>query len=747
MSNQKIDVSKGLQHLQHLEDFLLVAGKEGSEQALDTIQKFTNKVKNQSSDIIVSEKIDGAPSLYFGKDPDGKFFVSTKSIFAKQQKIAYSLADIQRLWSGELVNILSSAFKSLKGAFKTRGVCGQGDVLFSNKSQKSSTEYEGQQYITFQPNVIMYAIPVDSKSELFKNIRMSNFGIVVHGAYETAYGIYNRIELDRLPDTEAKKIAEDLNRDIKVFAIDPFVEDISVMKGSENEINELGELVKSISAAQDEIDPDFDQAWKDSSDPMIQKAHELLPIFVNQQVRAAGDDESIISAKDEKTFVKLFRKKLNQFISTRSEQEQGKLATSAGKERKAQAYESFRQWVSEYEQTFEPMLKVYFRLLSAKNIMVKLFNNVEKKLGKTFVVDRKGDFSIQAVKPEGYVLLNGPNMVKIVDRAEFSKNNLLYSPFNEEDESRGTTGDPESIGDKKRIYPKKPKSIADAVVEDVLDSIKSARTLCDGFSDEKLVEAADQFKKYSALFVGRFQPPTIAHVENIVRLSKLFRSVYVLMSESQNKTKKYLEKNPLRSEDRKELFESDPKLRELKNVKFAGGPSSLAFGINDEKQESEIRKLFNISDEETIVVAIGKEDDRYFEIRDRGQFFIPDHNEKPSTEKPFGLFGITLQKIPGKSEKIGASQVQKAIAQDDLDTAKEYMAGSDQQKDEAIRKIKDFMGTQDEARDEVLQSEEFLKIEDLDIRKELIDSIGHDYNVSQEEAMDLIFDILDNRKK
>jgi len=741
-----IDVSKGISHLEHLEDFLLIKGKEGAEQGLDTVNKFVSKIQDENEDVIVSEKIDGAPSLFFGKAPDGRFFVSTKSIFNKEQKVAYSLADIQRLWTGGIVAVLSFAFKNLKPAFKVPDTCGQGDVLFVSKAGKNLTEHEGQRYLTFQPNVIMYAVPVDNKSELYRNVKMANVGIVIHGAYETNFGVNRRVELDRLPDQKARDLAESLNKDRRVFAIDPFIDDMSVLKGSEAIMNEIKELSQSVESALDEVDPEFDDAWNEAEDPNIKKARALLPQFVNQQVRATGDEDTIINAKDEKEFLRRFKKKLNEYLNQLSTKEQAGLKTSAAKERKAQRYQDFKGWLGEMEQTFEPMLKAYFRLFSIKNLMIRMFDLVEKKLGKTFVVDRKNDYAIQAVKPEGYVLLNGPNMVKIVDRAEFSKNNLLYSPFNEADirMTRGTTGDPESIGDKKKIHPPVPKSIRDAVVEDVLDSLDSVRRLYDGFNDEKIVEAADKFKKYNVVYVGRFQPPTVAHVDNIVDLSKLFRNVYVLLSDSKNKTPKYLEKNPLDAQDRKELLESDPKVRSLKNVHLEGGPTGMAFGVNSEDKEKELRDTFNIPEGETIVIAVGKEEDRFFNMRDRGEFFVLNSGGEPDENKKHGLYGIELKKSPGEAQKISASAARAAIAKGDVDTARQIMAGSQQAQDAVIEKMQ---GSEGGSREEVFSAEEedYFKIEDFDVSKELLHDVEEDFGIGQEEAMDMLLDILQKR--
>jgi hypothetical protein len=72
-------------HLEHPEDSILT----GDLSVLDWFS-------NQSVKDKVSVKIDGAPAIVWGTDPEtGKFFVGTKSVFNKVKiKINYSHEDI-----------------------------------------------------------------------------------------------------------------------------------------------------------------------------------------------------------------------------------------------------------------------------------------------------------------------------------------------------------------------------------------------------------------------------------------------------------------------------------------------------------------------------------------------------------------------------------------------------------------------------------------------------------------------------
>jgi nicotinamide mononucleotide adenylyltransferase len=337
--------------------------------------------------------------------------------------------------------------------------------------------------------------------------------------------------------------------------------------------------------------------------------------------------------------------------------------------------------MKEANKTFEPMFLCFFRLYNIKVLIIQLLDKLEKKLGATFVVDRKDDFSVKAVKPEGYVFLAGDNMVKIVDRMEFSKNNMLYGRFAEEKE----IAKPQLIVE---------KTIEDEIEEDVFAAMESLKKMNDGFNDDQLVEAANKMKNYIALYVGRFQPPTIAHVQNIVDLARLFKEVHVLISKSENQTPKYLIKNPLKDDERKKLLETDPKIRNLNNIKISSGPTHQIYGINSMNAETgkpietEVKELLGIDKNETLVLAVGKEDERYGVTKQTGKFFDVNAGKKPDPQHKVGLYGIEL--IPdGEEGKVSATTIRDAALQGDFDTASRYIAGSDAIKDSILETLRD----------------------------------------------------------
>ena len=138
-------------HLQHPEDSILT----GDLSVLDWFL----------SDGKVSAKIDGAPAIVWGTNPQtGKFFVGTKSVFNKKLiKINETHSDIDRNHSGNVADILHHCFDCLPSF---DGII-QGDFI----------GFGGDD--TFCPNTITY---------VFDEVITQNIIIAPHTFYATSTG-------------------------------------------------------------------------------------------------------------------------------------------------------------------------------------------------------------------------------------------------------------------------------------------------------------------------------------------------------------------------------------------------------------------------------------------------------------------------------------------------------------------------------------------------------------------------------
>jgi hypothetical protein len=191
-------------HLEHLEDNVLNRGVSGARESIEFLRSLRNMLAGHTgSKMNVTTKWDGAPAIFVGTNPEnGKFFVGTKSVFAKNAKLNYTDKDIDENHPSEgLANKLKLALAFLP-KLDIKGVL-QGDMMFSKGDIKTDT-IEGEDYITFQPNTIVYAVPV--KSKLAQTMLAAQIGVVFHTSYsgktlETMKASYN-IDVGRLKSTK-----------------------------------------------------------------------------------------------------------------------------------------------------------------------------------------------------------------------------------------------------------------------------------------------------------------------------------------------------------------------------------------------------------------------------------------------------------------------------------------------------------------------------------------------------------------
>lgn len=171
-------------HIDHFEDLLIKAD-------FYAFRDIALGVLTGSDDLTYQLKIDGSPSLFFGIDPmDRRFFLSTKSLFNKNPKIVKDHYDIDMMFHDGLRNVLPAALDCLGNLYLEPGVVYQGDVIFGDKRLINGS-------ISFTPNIITYT--VDPSSPFYENINSAQFGIVVHTKYEIERRTSDRFYLKTIP--------------------------------------------------------------------------------------------------------------------------------------------------------------------------------------------------------------------------------------------------------------------------------------------------------------------------------------------------------------------------------------------------------------------------------------------------------------------------------------------------------------------------------------------------------------------
>jgi hypothetical protein len=171
-------------HIEHLEDLPVLHGWHGACAATAYLTELVKMIEGSAIDpnFNLSLKYDGSFSIVAGYDPrDGKFFVAKKSIFNKQPVYFKSTQEIQ---NSDLSDDLKTKFvwshMMLPSTFFGEGIF-QGDFLY-DATDLETMEIDGKKHICFQPNTIIYALPIPEQVDPC-NLPFGTLGIAWHTSY------------------------------------------------------------------------------------------------------------------------------------------------------------------------------------------------------------------------------------------------------------------------------------------------------------------------------------------------------------------------------------------------------------------------------------------------------------------------------------------------------------------------------------------------------------------------------------
>jgi len=387
-------------HMEHIEDSILNGGVNGARQAINYLRSLRDMLAgNAARSVKVTVKWDGAPAIFAGKDPsDDKFFVAKKGVFNKNPKVYKTNADIDADTDGDLNAKLKEALKYLP-ALGIEGVV-QGDFLYSKKDIKT-VEIDGESYITFHPNTIVYAIP--TKSELAKTILASNIGVVWHTVYRGA-------TFETMSASFGEAIASDLTKSRNVWAVDASYKDASgTATFNKRETTKITKILSDAGKSFQKIKPATMNDVSSNPEFLIR-----MKGFINVKVKAG---EKI---KDPNTFVK----QMVDWIYDYYQKDIDKLKTERGKKNKAAKRTEVMSYFSNTPKAqIVEMFKMYNLLVDAKHMIIGKLDKA-KTIG-TFLQTADG---YKVTPQEGFVAIDrfGKNAVKLVDRMQFSQAN--FSP-------------------------------------------------------------------------------------------------------------------------------------------------------------------------------------------------------------------------------------------------------------------------------------------------------------------------------
>ena len=385
-------------HLEHLEDNVLNRGVAGARESINFLQSLRDMLAGKSaSKVNVTTKWDGAPAVFAGINPaNGKFFVGTKSVFNITPKLNYTDKDIDKNHpTGGLNEKLKIALAFLP-KLGIKGVL-QGDMMFTKGDLKRET-IEGERYITFQPNTIVYAVP--ENSILAKKMQAAQLGIVFHTSYsgrtlKTMKPSFN-IDIGRLQPTKDVWFRDASFTDASGTATFTDAETRQIT----NILSQAGRTFRTINA----------QVLNRLS--INDKILTEIKTFNNKSVRAGEKIRN--TSVHTINLIRFVEQKLNKEIlkAKRAETKRKR------QQEKNEMMRFFRQSAMQLVQIFNLMNLI----VDTKLIIIRKLQEM-RQVTNTFV---RTDDGFKITNPEGFVAVDklSGGALKLVDRLEFSHQNF-----------------------------------------------------------------------------------------------------------------------------------------------------------------------------------------------------------------------------------------------------------------------------------------------------------------------------------
>jgi hypothetical protein len=385
-------------HLEHLEDEVLNRGVAGTRDAINFLRSLRDMLAGHSeSKINTTTKWDGSPAVFCGINPDnGKFFVGTKGVFNANAKLNYTDADIDTNHSGEGLNAKLKVALRYLPKLGIKGVL-QGDMMFSKGDVKTQT-IDGVEYITFQPNTLIYAVP--SESKLAKTMLAAQMGIVFHTSYtgKTFSDMKASFNIDIKNLTTTKD----------VWFRDAYFTDASgTATFTKEETVEITGILADAGRLFNQINAKTLNEIATSETIKIQ-----IKTFNNTKVRAGEQIKNTTTHTAE--LIRYVEEKLNKAIKEVKMSETIKKRITE----KNEIMRFYRSNASNLKLIFD----MQNLLVEAKNMTIKKLQQM-RQVTSTFVQTEDG---FKVTNPEGFVAVDKlkGNAVKLVDRLEFSHLNF-----------------------------------------------------------------------------------------------------------------------------------------------------------------------------------------------------------------------------------------------------------------------------------------------------------------------------------
>ena len=385
-------------HLEHIEDEVLNRGTNGARDAINFLQSLRDMLAGHAeSRVNLTTKWDGAPAVFCGINPDnGKFFVGTKGVFNANPKLNYTEEDIDNNHASEGLNAKLKVALRYLPKLGIKGVL-QGDMMFAKGDIQDKT-IDGVDYITFQPNTIVYAVPSDSK--LAQNMRNAQMGIVFHTSYtgKTFSDMKASFNIDIKNLTTTKDVW---------FRDAYFIDASGTATFTEAETKELNGILSTAGRTFQSINS-LNLNRISINDIILT----YIKTFNNTKVREG------LKIKDTRAhtaeLIRWVEAKLNKDIADAKKAETKQKRVKE----KTEIMRFFRGATNDLKNIFELMNQI----VDAKNMIVKKLQQLKQVTGSFL----RTDDGYKVTNPEGFVAVDKlkGNAVKLIDRLEFAHANF-----------------------------------------------------------------------------------------------------------------------------------------------------------------------------------------------------------------------------------------------------------------------------------------------------------------------------------
>jgi phosphopantetheine adenylyltransferase len=600
-------IDGAVKHIDHLEENILNKGKQGVIEAINQIEASIAYFVDES-DYKISTKFDGAPAIVAGVDTNGKFFVASKSAFAKNPKINYTDQDIiDNHGTGGLADKLKLALRYLP-SLNIKGIY-QMDYMFDPqmKIQETPQTIDGvvneNHFTTFTPNTIKYA--VTENSPYGDEINKAKIGVAIHIEYMVQNGILKVKKYTSAP--------EEFSPSSTVFVFNVLA---NKPKNAKSSFSKL--LLKDVQKKKDQVLKLADKVDFSSLDDYTA----LLKTYINSEIRAGRFLEDTAISTEE--FVN--------WISGRFTKDIEKLKSEQGKSKKTDQMKNTLSSLKKLKPSIKNAFEITKIIANLKNNLIKIFNEItQNDLLGTYLEDAPGEW--QTTAPEGFALsrvdVDGAQITKLVDRGEFSAANFgtgkpADAPTKEDQENYITN--PPTRGDfygKGRFTP------------------RSSPIIGEKFNElyNKIITENDQ-RETIALYPGGYKPPTKGHYHSFdYILQDADRGVIFIGKK---------ERDGITAEQSKQIWEI--------YAKYLNKPVEVI--ISDVTPVKSVYDYADINKDVNIIVGAGDKDD---DVKRYAYF------EKNIEKYPL----VRVVKIPLQAEGISGTITRELIASD-IDKAIDY---------------------------------------------------------------------------